>query len=110
MSDVAKETSSEWQRWQIALAIGIPVGVVTIATGCIIYYWWKDTGVTSSPDRPNKSRKSQDQDDPITAEQSRLLIVACHQWVGGASYRCHQWVGLAIGIKCTVVKYNYNKL
>ena len=78
------ETNSGWQRWQIALAIGVPVGVVTIATGCIIYYWWKDTGVTSSsPDRPNKSTKSQDQDEPITAEQSRYLVINYCRYFSG---------------------------
>ena len=75
MSDVAIETRNGWQRWQIALAIGLPVGVVAIATGCIIY-WWKDKGVASSPDRSSRSTKGQDQDDPVTAEQSRYALLS----------------------------------
>lgn len=69
MSDVATETSNGWQRWQIALAIGLPVGVVTIATGCLIYYWWKDGSVSTSHDQLNKS-SSKDQDDPVTITTS----------------------------------------
>lgn len=75
MSDVATETSNGWQRWQIALAIGLPVGVVTIATGCLIYYWWKDDSVSTSHDQLNKS-SSKDQDDPVTiTTSSRYPIV-----------------------------------
>ena len=65
MSDVATETSSGWQHWQIALAIGLPVGVVTIATGCIVYYWWNHTS-SSSHGQTKKSTKSKDDDESVT--------------------------------------------
>ena len=78
MSDVATETSGGWQRWQIALAIGLPVGVVTIVTGCIIYYWCRDDStedsshdpVNSSRDPVNKLTKANAQDDTIPVTTS----------------------------------------
>ena len=66
MSDVATETSSGWQRWQIALAIGLPVGVVTIVTGCIVYYCWRDSTVDSSHDPVKEKPKPQDDSLPVT--------------------------------------------
>lgn len=77
MSDVATETSSGWQRWQIALAIGLPVGVVTIATGCIIYYWLKDSSVKPSDDEP-KVTAVQNDATPVTTASSRF----CYKMFG----------------------------
>ena len=71
MSDVATETSSGWQRWQIVLAIGLPVGVVTIVTGCIVYYWLRDDSTEdSSHDPVNKSTTATAQDDAIPVTTS----------------------------------------
>ncbi|XP_065888673.1 mitochondrial import receptor subunit TOM70-like [Dysidea avara] len=42
-----------WQRWQLAVAIGVPV---TIATGCALYYFWsKETHSSGSHDPINKT-------------------------------------------------------
>ena len=34
-----------WQRWQLAVAIGVPV---TLATGCALYYFWSRNSSSSS--------------------------------------------------------------
>ena len=73
MSDVATESSSGWQRWQIALAIGLPVGVVTIVTGCIVYYYWRDSE-DSSHDLGKEPAKNKAKDDEVPVTVSLKLV------------------------------------
>ena len=53
-----------WQRWQLAVAIGVPV---TLATGCVLYYFWSRNTSSGSHDPINKT----------TAQDAQASVSRC---------------------------------
>jgi len=69
LHQMSEDTSGGWRNWKLAVAIGVPV---TLATGCVLYYFWSKNTPSSGPHDPDPIKKTTEQD--TLASMSRYVL------------------------------------